>query len=483
MARLHILLASRENHLNCRSMFSERKFSNIHQYPTRSLHNSMPHLTRDVFTPTRPARIAFVERESVNAKLVNSLTTPGKQIVVYGHSGTGKTTLLVNKLTQLYERHITTRCMKGLKFEQLILDAFDQLEPFYTQERQHSIRTITGVDLGASYLALQAKISSQSSSDSSAKETRILPPQLTPQALGRFLGAQKACWVLEDFHKIDESEKVELSQLMKVFMDLSDEYPDLKIIALGAVDTARQVVDYDSEMRNRVAEIHVSLMTEQEISSIISKGEQALNVRFTPDIKRLVARHSNGLASVCHHLCLNMCSAANIIETVPGATEELTREHCEHAVKTYVDEASDSIKSAFDKALKQRRKTQYENAKLIISALSGLSEGGAARTDIFNRIKRSESKYPETNLKYLLPKLCTPEYGGILRFDSNSGLYSFSDPIYRAYALAQYQARPSTSPHDAQSKFEETLLRLLTEKLSLAAPGQFHITVNGIARG
>ena len=89
----------------------------------------MPYLTRDVFTPTKPARIAFVERDSVNDKLVNSLTTPGKQIVVYGHSGTGKTTLLVNKLTQLYERHITTRCMKGLKFEQLILDAFDQLEP------------------------------------------------------------------------------------------------------------------------------------------------------------------------------------------------------------------------------------------------------------------------------------------------------------------------------------------------------------------
>ena len=58
-------------------------------------------------------------------------------------------------------------------------------------------------------------------------------PQLTPQALGRFLGAQKACWVLS--HKIDDDEKAKLSQLMKVFMDLSDEYPELKIIALGAV--------------------------------------------------------------------------------------------------------------------------------------------------------------------------------------------------------------------------------------------------------
>ena len=422
-------------------------------------------LTRDVFTPTKPARIAFVERESVNDKLVNSLSTPGKQVVVYGHSGTGKTTLLVNKLTQLYERHITTRCMKGLKFEQLILDAFDQLAPFYTLERQIVNKSSGGLDLSATYLMLQAKLSAQHSTDSSEKQARILPPQLTPQALGRFLGAQQACWVLEDFHKVDESEKEKLSQLMKVFMDLSDDYPELKIIALGAVDTARQVVDYDHEMRNRVAEVHVSLMTEPEIAAIIVKGERALNIRFNPEIKRLISRHSNGLASVCHHLCLNMCNAAGIIETREGAATELTRENCEYAVKTYVEEASDSIKSAFDKALKQRRKTQYDNARLILEALSSLDELGTARTEIHGRIQRTSPKYPEANLKYLLPKLCTLEYGGMLRYDSNSGHYSFADPIYRAYALAQFQNANSQLPIGGSDDFDRTLLRLLTEKI------------------
>lgn len=438
-------------------------------------------LTRDVFTPTKPARIAFVERDLVNDKLVNSLTTPGKQIVVYGHSGTGKTTLLVNKLTQLYERHITTRCMKGLKFEQLILDAFDQLAPFYTQERQTTTKTSAGLDLTATYLMLQAKLTAQTSLDSSEKQTRMLPPQLTPQALGRFLGAQKACWVLEDFHKIDASEKEKLSQLMKVFMDLSDEYPELKIIALGAVDTARQVVDYDQEMRNRVAEIHVTLMTEQEIAAIIAKGEKALNVEFNPEIKKLVSRHSNGLASVCHHLCLNMCNAAGIVQTVDGPAFNLTREHCEHAVKTYFEEASDSIKSAFEKALKVRRKTQYANAQLILQAISALPEGGGARIEIHRRIQRSEPKYPEANLKYLLPKLCTPEYGGILRFESNSGLYSFSDPIYRAYALAQFHNGGIPQMSGTQSEFERTLLRLLTEQLNANGGSSFKISIQGVA--
>ena len=91
--------------------------------------SSHAHTIHEVFTPTKPARLTFVERETINDKLVNGILTPGKQLIVYGHSGSGKSTLLVNKLHQLYENHITTRCMKGVTFEQIMLDAFDQLSP------------------------------------------------------------------------------------------------------------------------------------------------------------------------------------------------------------------------------------------------------------------------------------------------------------------------------------------------------------------
>jgi len=421
--------------------------------------------SREVFTPTTPARIAFVDRDEVNDRLVNALTTPGKQIVVYGHSGTGKTTLLVNKLQQLYEDHITTRCMKGLKFEQLILDAFDQIAPFYTSEKSKSKKSQASVELSSSYNLLSAKIGSATNEESGEKRTRMLPPQLTAQALGKFLGGIKACWVLEDFHKIDESEKQRLSQLMKVFMDLSDEYPELKIVAIGAVDTARQVVEYDNELRYRVAEINVGLMTEEEIISIIRKGETALNIRFNPEIKKTVARHSNGLASVCHHLCLNMCDAADILTTYDGEPYQLTKKHCEIAVKTYVDEASDSIKSAFGKALKLRRKNEFNNAETIFRALSTLQETGVARYDILKRIQRTNQNYLDKTLKGYLTKLCTEEYGSVLRFDSSSGVYSFSDPIYRAYALAMYKKPPAATLEDDSELLSKNFSVYLTSIL------------------
>ncbi len=214
--------------------------------------------TIDVFTPTKPARVTFVERHSVNDRLVDALGTPGKQIIVYGPSGSGKTTLLVNKLHQIYEHHITTRCTKSTTFEQLLLDAFDRLNPYWTSERT-SKQTHSTTPLQASYNNIRAQLGPSVTNEKAEKSQRLLPPQLTPQNLARFIGAVRACWVLEDFHKVQEPHKTHLAQMMKVFMDTADEFDTVRIIAIGAVATARQVIEYDPEMRNRVAELFVPL--------------------------------------------------------------------------------------------------------------------------------------------------------------------------------------------------------------------------------
>lgn len=46
----------------------------------------------EIFTPTRPANLTYVERDKESEQLIRALKTPGKQIIVYGNSGSGKTT-------------------------------------------------------------------------------------------------------------------------------------------------------------------------------------------------------------------------------------------------------------------------------------------------------------------------------------------------------------------------------------------------------
>ena len=228
--------------------------------------------TTRVFTPTSPARLTFIEREGINEQLVDALRTPGKQIAVYGPSGSGKTTLLLNKLEQIYEFHITTRCTSSSTFEAILLAGFDQLNPFYVSQMSGTTKKSTSLSVATDYLGLKAGIEREKAQEDTTTLQRRLEPLLNAQRLAEFLGEARGCWVIEDFARVPDEEKHRISEAMKVFLDMADQYKEVKIIVIGAADTAREVIQYDSNMRNRVAEIQVPLMSEDQIEQIMHRG-------------------------------------------------------------------------------------------------------------------------------------------------------------------------------------------------------------------
>ncbi len=329
--------------------------------------------------------------------------------------------------------------MRGLTFDQLLLDAFDQLSPFYVSEHNSEIASSALAKISAEYWGIKGQLHLDVNSMRGTKQQRALPPQLTPQALARFLGEARCCWVLEDFHKVDEDQKAPVSQMMKIFMDVADEYRELKMIAIGAVDTARQVVQFDSEMRHRVAEIHVPLMVDSEIGEIIAKGEGHLNIRIDDGIKGAIVHYSNGVAAVCHHLCLNACVAGGI-EEASTTLIRLGESHMTAGLKQYLEEVSDTLKYAFDKAFKRRRAGKFDNCRLILHALSVCQQDGATHAEILSAI--GNPNYPSGNLTQYLRELQREERGCIIRYNDAAGTFAFADPIYRAFCLAYFTQHP-----------------------------------------
>ncbi|WP_210546967.1 ATP-binding protein [Rhodoferax sp. PAMC 29310] len=420
----------------------------------------------EVFTPSSPAIACYVPRdERTNDKLVNALKTRGKQIVVYGHSGSGKTTLLLNKLNEVYENHLTSRCMKGMTVDLLLQDAFSQLAPFYEVEVTTTKKSSEDYAIEASFQTIKASINSSKGTDQETKSQRLVQPQLTAHALAKLLGVKGLYWVIEDFHKVDDPEKKKLSQVMKIFMDCGAEYPLLKIITLGAVQTARQVVEYDDEMRNPVSEIEIHLMEHDEILKIISTGETRLNIEFSDKIKKLIAKYSAGLPAACHQLCLNACHASGIMET--GSTVvKISNDDIKKAVETYVEETSDSIRSRFEKALKPNRNSKHNIAKNIIQLLSDYSDSGASRFELLQKIKREIPTYTDSSLRRMLSTLTLPTSGEVIRHSQNSGLYAFSNPLYHAYAMTIFH-KVDNSQIDIENIDLDfpTLVRLLEKEL------------------
>ena len=414
----------------------------------------------NVFTPTSPATVTFVDRakEDVNNRLVRALQLPGNQVVIYGHSGSGKSTLLQNVLFRTYEKQVNTNCMQGMTFEEVMLDAFDQLQEFYVEEITNTKKVKVDAKAKADYLAIQAQIGAVYENSDGQKQVRMLPPQLTPQSLGRLLGESGYCWVLEDFHKIEGEEKKRLAQMMKVFVNLSSIHKDLKIVALGAVNTARQVVKSDKEMRKRVSEIHVELMDEDEIKEIVKKGCKALNIVINEQLQDDIARHSNGLASICHKICYLMCSSALITKTVEEAVEFFP-EDLQEALSEYVKDEEDTLRDAFDSALK------IEKVEPTLRVLVAQDQTGAHIDDLYRWAKTNGVRVAKKKLKEDLELLEKDEFGELIKLEENSQKYSFIDPFYCSFAMAYFEQKDERTKNRRMT--DKELVELLNNTMSV----------------
>ncbi len=390
----------------------------------------------DVFTPTQQAEKNFVERDALTSTLVDALRTPGKQLVVYGPSGSGKSTLLLNKLHQLYEDHITTPCDSSTTFDQLLLRAFDKLDRFYASSKREKWCTNQLSSLETSYIGIKAKRDSSCGSESEQSLSRLVSTQLTSDRLAEFLSEQELCWVIDDFHKIAGAEKTRLAQCMKIFYDSSYSYKKVKIIVIGAVGTAREVVEYDPDMRTRVCELGVPLMSNDELRLILANGAALMNIIMPTDIENEIIRVSAGLASVCHQLALNMCLERNI-ERPPATKVVLKHEDFNRAVRRYAEESSDTLKAIFEKALYRSKAVQkFDNCRLILTALANGPVDGMEYGELLAQIRNGIGEYPQPNLSIYLKELQQEKRGEVIRYDTKTARYSFTLPIYQTFALA-----------------------------------------------
>jgi energy-coupling factor transporter ATP-binding protein EcfA2 len=410
-----------------------------HGQALKTVNRSIP--VEMVFTPTTQARLNFVEREAVKASLSSALQTPGTQVVVYGESGSGKSTLLLNSSSEFYPRYITTRCNARSTYDTILLDAFDKLGQFYTSEKSSETKRGQTTGAEAEFFKLKASVDASTERSQSESQSRIVPPQLTAQRLSEFLGLKNLCWVLEDFHKTPESERQILSQILKMFSDAADDYPSVRIIAVGATDTARQVIEYDREMKDRVAEILVPPMSLKELGAIVTKGAGLLNIDMR-GVMRYIVELSVGVASACHHLCLNSCRAIDLKETA-AIHQRIGREDVQKALEMYMAGAEDTIKSSFDCALRgSNSKTLYDYPRLLLNTLSKGETGGMRLAEIARVVRKSAPNVRQDVLLKYLEEMTRDERGGLLRH-APDGRYRFSEPRLHLYAKANFGQEPS----------------------------------------
>lgn len=379
----------------------------------------------EVFTPNTVAKLSYIKRDIIENDLEKYLLVPGKQIVIYGHSGGGKTTLLRNKLKEVKQNFIRTHCEAATTFDDLILQAFDELDRFYISEKNTNSSYSISSELKASYQAISSALKSSYTENEGKKMVRIVPPQLTPQKLAQFLGEIRSVWIIEDFHKVKQVEKKRIADVLKIFIDSANDYGTVKIICVGAVGTARELIQLDDNLSSRIAELYVPLLTDKEILSLIDKGSNLLNVNITNALKEKIVYYSNNLASVTHQICFDLCFHERIKKS-GILSKSLKDDSFKIAVDSFVRKNSDTFNKVYEQILCQSYGWN------ILKTFDYKEKEYLSLTEIHNGIPIVK-RPTETDLCEYLALLGSSVYNEIIRFNPNSKKYSISTPFFRAY--------------------------------------------------
>ena len=379
----------------------------------------------DVFTPTTEARLTYISRSSLEKELLKNIKIPGQQIILYGHSGSGKTTLLRNKLKKIKQSYIKTHCEKNTTFENLILQAFDALNVFYTSERNSGTSKQSSIELRAKYFEISGVLKNTTTFSTSTKTERIIPIQLTPLRLSEFMGDVNCVWIIEDFHKVKPEEKQRIADVIKIFIDTANDYPKVKIICIGAVATARELIEYDDNLNNRVSEIPTPLMMDDELEEIVKKGFNLMNLILEQSLIDKIVYYSHNLASVCHQICYDLCFY-NDIEKSKFFKEEITEDDFRKAIDSYVRKKSDTYNKIYDKIV------CLDLGWHILKTFENVEKEYVSIGEIEIRIP-DHMRLDREDFVELLGLLSTPDYDEIIRYDRTSKKYSISTPFFKAY--------------------------------------------------
>lgn len=355
------------------------------------------------------------------------------QIVVWGESGAGKSSLINKALLAEGRAAVSTSCTPESAFEGILSDALVSTGAFYVSERGEDSDGSFSASIqgGGEIIGAKGKLKERLAQRASVKKQLIAPPDMTVRTLFYALGQYNLSWVIEDYHKMSTKERGRLAHALKVFSDHGGAYRHTQVIILGVAESVDELVGGSANLANRVMDVQVPPLSKSELGEILDLGGKILNVDFSVVRARLIEM-SVGTASITHALALGCCDEREVTYECPSLTC-LSNRDLSAATASYVRTHSGRLKPRFDNALTVYRKRKYENPVLIIRALAELPEEGGSVGEILEIIRRDHPEYPSSNATNYLDRLQRDECGGLVRMTSLKK-YRFDEPMQHAYA-------------------------------------------------
>jgi len=204
----------------------------------------------DVFKNSGIPTYTFVKPVEYQ-KLLVSLRTPGRGLVLEGPSGIGKTTSLTKALEEL--------------------------------DVENKNRTI--------------KLSARKKED---RDFIAAIPSM--QDIGII--------IIDDFHRLDPDIKYAVADYLKTLAD--EEIPTSKLVVVGINKVGDSLISFSKDLNDRIDTIRFEINPEERVIELIEKGENALSIQINTRLE--IAKDAQGSFNIAQMLCHATCLEGNVTE-------------------------------------------------------------------------------------------------------------------------------------------------------------------------
>lgn len=325
-------------------------------------------LVEDVFKTSGVPTHTFVRPSSFD-RLKVALRTPGRGVIIEGPSGIGKSTAVAKVLEEL---------------------------------------------------TLDAKVTMLSSRDPVDAEYIALLPEMA--AMGTV--------IVDDFHRLEDSTKAAVADLLKITADQED--PNRKLVIIGINEAGRSLIESAPDLANRIEVIRFEVEPSSKIEELIQAGETVFNVGI--EARHHIVENARGSFYIAQLLCWDACVEAGITERPDSATTVSTSYSAvqRRVVARQRERFGDAVKS-FARGTKFRPGGRAP----YLHILRWLADAESWSVHIPEEMRRHPSEKASVGVVHdrgYLASLCEqPAIAKLLHFDSDTDILSVEDPMLVYY--------------------------------------------------
>ena len=271
----------------------------------------------EVFKTVGQPTFTYVQRDSgdLEGRLNSALNESGQLCLVTGPSKTGKTTLYREVLKKRGEVPLVVQCNKKKKCQDIWCEALEAVDFSRATESTSgkSTEISAGIEteggIGWAWLAkIGGKVSVSALKDFTEEECRskvLAAPG--PELLIPVLKETNYVLVIEDFHYLDDEEKILLFQQWKRFTD-----NEVSVLVLGTTHRAVDIANSNKDLVGRISQIDVGHWSNEDLAKIIAQGFKHLGLPAQPTLMNILAPEAVGLPIIVQQVCHNVFSSKRI---------------------------------------------------------------------------------------------------------------------------------------------------------------------------